>query len=84
MSEKEFFDERLMCSVVSLEYDFTIKRGRLFMPDMTNTDMGGCIKLFEGIDKRVKRIETFAGADPDTTYRRRGDKWTAYLPADVD
>lgn len=70
----------LMCRVRRLEYDFETRRGALFLPPCNCTDMGGCIALFRRVDRHVKRIETWAGTDQDTTYVRGADGWQA-LPS---
>lgn len=46
------------------------------------TDMGGAVKLMEGIDPNVQIIGTIAGNVLDTVYFRLPDKsWGAVIPA---
>lgn len=73
-------DERLLCEVVSLDYDFREHTGRLYMPEFNCCDMTGCLGVFRGIDPEVALIQTYSGDRPDTIYRRKGTEWTAYWP----
>ena len=62
----------LQCSVVSLLYDFPLRRGTLHMAPDNCCDMRACVALFERIDAEVHEILTFAGGDADTGYFKRG------------
>lgn len=75
----------LMCRVISLNYDFDAKSGRLVVAPGDNCNMTGCTDLFLAIDPRVRVIETFSGDKRDTTYRRLGRStiWGAYLPSEI-
>jgi hypothetical protein len=42
--------------------------------------MDGCVALFEGVDPQVTAIDTFAGNQADTMYRKEGSQWNAVLP----
>ncbi len=71
-------DDRLMCAVQSLTYDFRSKTGHLRLEDGHCTDATGCIRFFEQIDPAVETVVTWSGTRRDTSYQRseRGD-WTA-------
>ena len=72
--------DQFMCKVKDLAYDFAKKTGTLHMAPADCCDMQGCVDLFERIDPRVRRIETFAGDKVDTIYvRERGKDWRAIL-----
>jgi hypothetical protein len=71
-------EDRLMCEVTSLAYDFRKKIGRLKMADGDCCDMSGCIAMFSAIDREVSRIETYSGVRKDTLYVRSGTVWSAY------
>jgi len=73
-------DERLMCRVNNLTYDFQTHSGELFLPESNCCDMTGCKALFESIDSQVIEIKTHAGNDPDVVYRKTNDGWKALLP----
>lgn len=79
MSES-LYDERLMCEVVSLSYDFRTRTGELYLPDSNCCDMTGCLELFEAIDPSVVAIETRSGNRADTAYRKVGVDWKAFGP----
>lgn len=71
-------DPDLWCQVEFLHYDAGARRGVLQMPAGQCCDMRACIALFERIDAAVEVIETVAGGEADTVYRRRpGGRWTA-------
>ena len=76
------YDERLMCNVQKLAYDFCTQTGRLDFPEGDCCDMSGAIALFTAIDPGVRQIETFAGGKPDTVYQRdgKGGEWAVLLP----
>jgi hypothetical protein len=74
-------DERLMCHVVSLAYDFRNHTGQLYVGDGECCDMSGCVALFEGIDPEVKAVNTFAGDQADTAYRKKGNDWSVIPPS---
>jgi hypothetical protein len=73
------WDERLICHVQQLTYDFCTQTGKLDLPAANCCDMTGAIKLFTAIDPDVQAIETFAGGEPDTVYSRNRGEWTASL-----
>lgn len=73
------WDERLMCDVVSLSYDFRSHTGQLYLPDGSCCDMRGCVALFEAIDPKVTAINTHSGDKADTAYRKKGTEWKALL-----
>lgn len=52
------------CEVNGLTYNFKKKLGVLKMAPLNCCDMRGCIDLFKKIDRKVRRIETFAGDEP--------------------
>jgi hypothetical protein len=66
--------------VNAISYDFRTRIGRLAMPPRCCPDMDGCIRLFQRIDPDVARIETVAGAKPDTVYARGPHGWRALAP----
>ncbi len=71
-------DERLMCSVVSLKYDFHNHCGQLHLQEGHCCDMSGCLSLFKGIDSEVVAVLTFSGDEPDTAYcKRPNGEWVA-------
>ena len=72
------WDERLMCRVISLTYDFPGRTGRLHLFEGDCCDMSGCVSLFEGIDPQVAAIHTYSGDRADTLYRKKGTKWYAF------
>lgn len=71
------FVEELQCSIVRLEYDFTSHTARLFLPDLSCTDMSGAIAFCQRLDEAVRRIETFEGERPDIQYQLLNGKWHA-------
>jgi hypothetical protein len=71
------WDERLMCGVVSLAYDFCRRTGQLYLPDGHCCDMTGCITLFQAIDPDVTAINTYSSDKADTAYRKKGTEWKA-------
>ena len=73
------FRSDLQCDVRSLTYDFKTRIGTLEMPPDNCCDMLGCIHLFERIDVEVKRIDTFAGSIPDTSYKLSTKGWVAIM-----
>lgn len=77
----ELWDERLMCRVLSLTYDFRSQTGRLHMADGDCCDMEGCVALFQGIDPQATTIKTFSGSIPDMIYHKHGGDWSALVPA---
>lgn len=70
----------VQCRVVGLRYDFEERLGVLVMADGDCCDMRGCIKLFQGIDAAVKRIDTYSGTALDTAYFLHAGKWEARSP----
>ena len=73
------WDKRLQCRVISLAYDFTSRRGLLYMHDGDCCNMMPCVNLFLGIDPEVAAIDTFSGENPDTVYRKEDGEWHAFL-----
>ena len=71
------FDERLMCHVNNLHYDFAAQSGTLLLPRMAVTDMTGTVNLFRAIDPGVRLIYTVSDEGEWTVYRREGDRWRA-------
>jgi hypothetical protein len=80
VSRRGVLDERLMCHVTSLAYDFLGHSGQLYLLDGDCCDMRGCVALFEEIDPKVTSISTYAGDKTDTLYRKEGKKWHALTP----
>ena len=78
--EPGVFDDRLLCEVNSIHYDFRRKIGGLELPDGHACDMRGCISMFEAIDRQVIAIVTFSGDERDTVYLRRDGEWKAFPP----
>jgi hypothetical protein len=78
---RDVFDERLMCHVVSLAYDFRSHTGKVYLADGECCDMSGCVALFERIDPKVTAVETFSGDRADTVYRKAGKEWNAITPS---
>jgi hypothetical protein len=76
MTIKERFDKRLMCNARRLEYDFEERRGRLYLGGYPHGP--GVIELFEAIDPRVIRIDTFEDDRPDSAYVKEAGEWTWY------
>jgi len=63
--------ERQLCTLVdSISYDVRKRIGTVKMPRTCCTDMSGAIDLFERIDPKVERIETYAGGRRDTFHIR--------------
>lgn len=71
------WDERLVCYVSSISYDFEKRHGVLKMPADSCCDMTACINLFLDIDRQVELVETFAGRERDTSYRLQNGSWRA-------
>lgn len=71
------WDERLMCGVKALSYDFATRTGAIAFPPYHCCDMTGCTRLFEAIDPGVIAIDTYSGDRPDTVYRKRRGTWEA-------
>jgi hypothetical protein len=59
-----------MCRVLRLDYCFATRTARLFFPPYQFCDMAGAIKLVTAIDGAAVLIETYAGREADTVYRR--------------
>ncbi|QKC99198.1 hypothetical protein EB231_35010 [Mesorhizobium sp. NZP2298] len=71
------FHDTMQCYVRSVAYDFYTGVGTVFMEEDSCTDMSGCIDVFERMDSKVRRIETYAGARQDTTYIKVNCEWIA-------
>ena len=76
MREPELNSE-LQCTPIRLGYDFVRRVGTLNMMRNDRCDMAGCIALFERIDPRVERINTFSGGDRTGHYYRVAGEWRA-------
>jgi hypothetical protein len=76
--------DELQCEVDRLEYNFVKRIGRLYMADGDRCDMSACVQMFMAIDRHVKRIETFSGAEQDTMYGPSGPRgeWVSYRPSE--
>lgn len=73
------FHPQFKTRVSRIEYDFSERTGHVVMDAGCCTDMSGTIEFFQKIDPKVKFIVTWAEHVADTTYRKRGAKWTAWL-----
>jgi hypothetical protein len=74
-----FYDD-LWCYVERIEYEPRTRCGHLWLPEHNCPDMSGTIKLFERIDDRIVRIETYAGNRNDVRYQKQHDgEWVALL-----
>ena len=71
------WDEKLMCYVISLDYNFCAREGQLFMEAGDCCDTSSCISQFESIDPNVKSIQTYSGKQKDAKYLKEGDDWKA-------
>jgi hypothetical protein len=80
MAKYHFRDDRLQCRVVELAYDFDDLAGEIYLPPGDCCDMRACIKLFEAIDERVARIDTYSGVVHDTSYIKGYTGWRAEPP----
>ena len=78
MSDEKLFWPCLMAFVHRIEYNRDLRRGTIFMPRGSCTDMRGAIRLFEHIDPEVLEIVGVAGDVPETWYRRQGRDWVAF------
>ena len=76
MREPEF-NEELQCTPIRLGYDFVRHVGTLNLMRDERCDMARCIALFERIDPRVERINTFSGGDRTGYYYRVAGEWRA-------
>jgi hypothetical protein len=74
------WDERLLCHVKRLSYDFSTHTGEMYFPAGNCCDMDGAVALFTAIAPGVHLIRTFAGTEPDTIFRRHRGQWKASLP----
>ncbi len=74
---RDIWDDRLICNVVSLGYDFHTHTGKLYLREGDNCDMRGCVALFEGIDPNVTAINTYSGDQADMMYHKEGKEWNA-------
>lgn len=74
------FNEGLKCHVISLEYDFKVRTGRLYMPTVNCCDMSGCLKIFEAINPWINCIDTYADGKIDVRYKKnQHNRWKSYL-----
>jgi hypothetical protein len=76
MMEPEFNAE-LQCTPIRLGYDFVRRVGSLNMMRNDRCDMAGCVALFERIDPKVERINTFSGATRSDYVLAAGGEWHA-------
>jgi hypothetical protein len=65
----------MQAHVVSIEYDWVSRIGKVHVVDGDCTDMCGCISVFEAIDPQVFWIAVFSGGDLDIVYAFRGGCW---------
>jgi len=73
---KGVWSEELQWAVNGLAYSFANHFGKLAMYERCCCDMSGCINLFRRIDPDVACIETWAGRELDTCYRKLDDgRW---------
>jgi hypothetical protein len=70
----------LQCEVLTLDYDFIRKVGKIYFPPVNCCNMTDCIELFQHIDPAVSMIYTFAGDWYDTAYRKDRIGWAALSP----
>src|SRR5262245_48853509 len=63
------WDDKLMCHIMSLSYDFRTREGKIYFPEGECCDRNWCVALFIGIDPAVLLIRTYSGDEPDTAYR---------------
>ena len=64
------FDERLMCSVNRLEYDFRTKVGIIEFVGADCCHMPAAVALFEAIDPGVLTVRTYNEQGADVMYCR--------------
>lgn len=74
---RRYWEERLHCGLIKIEYDFHNKKGVAFFPADHVCDMDGVLSLFENLDENVEAVDTYSGNKPDTYYRLYG-KWEAF------
>ena len=79
-TETKHYDERLICFVDSLSYDFNSHTGKLYVANGGCCDMTGCIKLFKAIDPQVTTILPYSGGKEDVYYKKVDTKWKSYSP----
>lgn len=60
----------MQCYVQRISYDFALKTGEVWMPEVSCTDMHGAIEWFGDIDDDVRTIITWSAGRLDTTYIR--------------
>jgi hypothetical protein len=68
-------NHRLMCSVISMTYDFPSHTGYLYLCSGDCCDMRGCVGLFKAVDPKVLEIICFSGDKPDVQYHKADGKW---------
>jgi hypothetical protein len=69
------WDKRTQCRISRIDYSFEEQAGTLFIPELNNTDMSGCIKLFKALDPKVRHIEVLKDGKPDIAYAYDGVEW---------
>lgn len=72
------WNEQLQCEVEGLEYNFSERRGQLYLAKGECVDMEGAAALFEAIDPGVTAIETYGGPEC-VSYRKFRDGWREYM-----
>jgi hypothetical protein len=73
---KKRFDRRFLCYAHKLDYDFEQRHGRLYLGGYPHGP--AVIELFEAIDPRVVRVDTFEGERPDSAYVKEEGEWRLY------
>jgi hypothetical protein len=71
----------LGCPLLGCTYDHGARLVRLHLPAGCCTDMAGTLEFALTRFPATRRIETFAGVEPDTAYEKHGRAWFAYLPS---
>jgi hypothetical protein len=69
------FHYLLQCHVDRMEYNWHERCGQVWCRGPV--DMSGAIALFTAIDEAVELICTYLEGEPDTVYRKRGERWEA-------
>jgi hypothetical protein len=79
-AQRAVFIPLLGAFVREIHYDFCAKKLRIYMPELSCTDMRGAIKFAQLIDRDVQHIFTYSDSKRDTYYVRDGERWTAIMP----
>jgi hypothetical protein len=81
MREAEIDDRKdLMCPVERIEYEAGNRLGKLYLPESCSANAEGIIRLFRDIDKQVKRVLVFSGAELEFIYRIEELDWEVFVP----